>query len=498
MAMNFLKRPFKNPVTARCVTLYTQLDQLRARKGEKKERKGSNGDDAKADVEAKKLTTGIEQNLEKLRASLYGTDDKSPKIENIQKLKEDLVKKKHELFKSDFVEGSDDTSLLIRLLEDLSLMTLKSQKEVVKIITFFLVRGRQNGIAVYFAENSRILDIVLEGSSRPNIAVHCAPIVRECIVHKDLAKIYLDTTTPEKFVPRFFKNVQVPDADVASNAFSILRSLLTTHSKVSRGFFAENYDAVFQGYFLDMLQCENYVTQVKALELLHDILLDRKNQDLLFKFLGDLENLKLIMGMLRIKKVMLQFAVFNVFKLFVANTKKTPQIASILIKNREPLRNFLTKLTRDEDRDFDADKQYLMSCLDNLEDFLEKKPFPSPPKDSEISQTRERIEASITGEQKAYDSDVDTPPESPAKAPEADPAKEVEELALPSSIPASDSSAPQSSSCTDSLDEPSVPAAAAAPEGAKEDASAEAVSAAESGDLAPAEDASASATDAAE
>ena len=71
------------------------------------------------------LSTGIEENLEMLRVSLYGTDDKSPKIENIQKLKDNLVKKKHELFKADFVEGSDDTSLLIRLLEDLELMTLK-------------------------------------------------------------------------------------------------------------------------------------------------------------------------------------------------------------------------------------------------------------------------------------------------------------------------------------------------------------------------------------
>ena len=69
----------------------------------------------------------------------------------------------------------------------------------------------------------RLSPVAVARSSHPNIAVHCAPILRECIVHKDLAKIYLDTKTPTKFIPRFFKNVQVADADVASNAFSILR-----------------------------------------------------------------------------------------------------------------------------------------------------------------------------------------------------------------------------------------------------------------------------------
>lgn len=74
--------------------------------------------------------------------------------------------------------------------------------------------------------------------------------------------------------------------------------------------------------------------------------------------------------------------------------------------------------------------------------------------------------ASVTGETKE-DSDVETPPESPAKAPET--ASEITKLELPSPTPASDSSAPQSPlSTTDSLADPSDAAAPSAPEGVEE------------------------------
>lgn len=48
--------------------------------------------------------------------------------------------------------------------------------------------------------------------------------------------------------------------------------------------------------------------------------------------------------MLRIKKIVLQFAVFDVFKLFLANTRKSPSIVKILLTNREILKDFLEKL----------------------------------------------------------------------------------------------------------------------------------------------------------
>ena len=67
------------------------------------------------------------------------------------------------------------------------------------------------------------------------------------------------------------------------------------------------------------------------------------------RYIANEANLKMMMNLLRDKSKNIQFEAFHVFKVFVANPKKPPQIESILRRNKEKLLVFL--------RDFHNDKE---------------------------------------------------------------------------------------------------------------------------------------------
>ena len=67
------------------------------------------------------------------------------------------------------------------------------------------------------------------------------------------------------------------------------------------------------------------------------------------RYIANEANLKMMMNMLRDKSRNIQFEAFHVFKVFVANPKKPPQIEAILRRNKEKLLVFL--------RDFHNDKE---------------------------------------------------------------------------------------------------------------------------------------------
>eukprot|EP00479_Gromia_sphaerica_P004096 TRINITY_DN14843_c0_g1_i1.p1 TRINITY_DN14843_c0_g1~~TRINITY_DN14843_c0_g1_i1.p1 ORF type:complete len:91 (-),score=15.65 TRINITY_DN14843_c0_g1_i1:193-465(-) len=83
---------------------------------------------------------------------------------------------------------------------------------------------------------------------------------------------------------------------------------------------------------------------------------------------------------------MMQYAVFHVFKFFVANNRQPPAVSRILWRNREQLVMLLNGLTKDDAR-FLEEKEMLLDCLKKLEPPLERT------KSEEIyaSQVRERI-----------------------------------------------------------------------------------------------------------
>lgn len=123
-----------------------------------------------------------------------------------------------------------------------------------------------------------------------------------------------------------------------------------------------------------LLQSRNYVTKRQSLKLLGELLLNRSNFTIMMKYINSPDNLKIMMNLLRGATKAIQFEAFHVFKIFVANPKKSPGIVEILSRNKRKLIEFLTKFQKDKDNvdeQFNDEKNTLLATLNQLEDLSE-------------------------------------------------------------------------------------------------------------------------------
>merc|ERR1719429_645506 len=188
-------------------------------------------------------------------------------------------------------------------------------------------------------------------------------MLRECLKYESLAKIVLHS---DHFM-NFFKLIEAPNFDIASDAFATFKELLTRHKMLSAEFLEANYDRMFENY-QKLLHSDNYVTRRQSLKLLGELLLDRHNFSVMTKYISNPDNLKLMMMMLKEKSRNIQFEAFHVFKVFVANPNKPKAILDILLRNQEKLVDFLSKFHTDrtEDEQFNDEKAYLIKQIKEL------------------------------------------------------------------------------------------------------------------------------------
>ncbi|CAN7996955.1 unnamed protein product, partial [Ixodes pacificus] len=198
---------------------------------------------------------------------------------------------------------------------------------------------------------------------KQDIALNCGTMLRECARYEALAKIILYS---DEFY-KFFNYVEVSTFDIASDAFSTFKELLTRHKMVCADFLEQQYDKVFFHY-QNLLISENYVTKRQSLKLLGELLLDRHNFSIMTRYISNPENLKLMMNMLKEKSRNIQFEAFHVFKVFVANPNKPKPILDILLRNKDKLVEFLTKFhtDRSDDEQFNDEKAYLIKQIREL------------------------------------------------------------------------------------------------------------------------------------
>eukprot|EP00053_Salpingoeca_punica_P007612 m.69311 g.69311 ORF g.69311 m.69311 type:complete len:327 (-) comp14241_c0_seq1:1080-2060(-) len=259
------------------------------------------------------------------------------------------------------------TDLLQSLVANLAKVDFESKKDIVQIFAGTLRRqtaGRHPTVE-YLGQgkNSQLLIDLVHGYGNPEIALHVGQMLRECIKHDTLAKIIVN----DPAFYEFFNHVQVSTFDVASDAFTTFKELLTKHKIICAEFLEKNYDKVF-GTYVQLLNSENYVTRRQSLKLLGELLLDRANFSIMTKYISNPENLKLMMNMLRDKSRNIQFEAFHVFKVFVANPNKAKPILEILLKNKEKLKEFLEAFhtDRSEDEQFNDEKKYLIKQINDL------------------------------------------------------------------------------------------------------------------------------------
>ncbi|KAJ6880472.1 MO25-like protein [Populus alba x Populus x berolinensis] len=216
----------------------------------------------------------------------------------------------------------------------------------------------------YLENNLDLMDVLLPGYEDGDIALTYGAISRECIRHQIVARYVLGS----EYMKKFFTYIQIPHYDIASDAQSTFKELLTRHRSTVAEFLSANYDWFFQGFNSQLLQSPSYITRRHAVKLLGYMLLDRSNSAVMVRYVRSLENMRILMNLFRDSNKTIQLDTFHVFKLFVANKKKPPEIISVLVTNRSKLLRFLGDFSIDkEDEHFESDKAEVIKEIATLE-----------------------------------------------------------------------------------------------------------------------------------
>lgn len=306
----------------------------------------------KGDGTGKKAEKAIEdvgKGLVSMKQILYGTQDAEPQAEAIAQLAQEVY----------------TANLLFALITSLSRIDFEARKDAAQIFSNLLRRqiGTRMPTVEHIGSRPDLLLALVRGYEDPTVALICGTMLRECLRHESLAH----TVLRDPIFYTFFSFIELPTFDIASDAFSSFRDLLTKHKMLVAEFLEENYDRVFSHYER-LLHSDNYVTKRQSLKLLGELLLDRHNFTSMTKFISSVDNLKLMMTLLRDKSKNIQYEAFHVFKVFVANPNKSKQIMDILLKNQEKLVDFLGKFhaDRSEDEQFNDEKSYLIKQIQEL------------------------------------------------------------------------------------------------------------------------------------
>ncbi|KAG7392704.1 Calcium-binding protein 39 [Phytophthora boehmeriae] len=288
----------------------------------------------------------ITKRLSEMKLLLYGDGEQEAKPEKCAQLAELLT----------------TSGLVPKLISGLDKLPFEARKQFAQVYNN-LMRRDLAGFVSYVERKPEILSALVAGYENPDVALNCGTMLRESIRHEILAGKILYSPDLWKF---FDVYVHLPNFEVGSDAFATFKDLFTRHKTLAATFFTSNFDVVFSKYNC-LLMSENYVTRRQSLKLLGEILLDRSNFDIMMKYIGEKENLKMMMNLLRDTSANIQFEAFHVFKVFVANPKKPETISQILVNNREKLIAYLKNFQNNkEDPQFIEEKALLIRTLEGL------------------------------------------------------------------------------------------------------------------------------------
>jgi len=146
------------------------------------------------------------------------------------------------------------------------------------------------------------------------------------------------------------------------------QEILIKHKRLIAHFLVTN-DARFVTIYNNVLmKSSSYVTKRQSIKLLGEILLERANFNLMTSYVQSGENLKLCMNLLKEDARMVNYEGFHIFKVFVANPRKSIEVQRILITNKDRLLRFLPPFLDDrtEDSQFGDEKAYLIKQIEEL------------------------------------------------------------------------------------------------------------------------------------
>lgn len=295
--------------------------------------------------------------------------------------------------------------LVPKLIDNLQNLPFESRKHVAAIFNYLLVCGFEGADKANFdsimanfrdyvgANFDDILSPIVRGhevitGGSSDVGLHCGSMYRSCFKHVDLYRqLVSSTANVEKFIfPFLDKFVHLPNFDISSDAMESLRLVFTAGSdnqispdeatqrdlaELNAAFLTRDYDALFEERFNPKLMSDqaNYMTRRTALQILSTVLLTRSNYAVMIKYVNSRQNLILVMKLLRDTSPHITLDAFHVFKVFVANPTKIPEVEKILKDNSQKLCAYLETLHKakeEADTQFRDEKALIVATIRGL------------------------------------------------------------------------------------------------------------------------------------
>ncbi|XP_026450023.1 calcium-binding protein 39-like [Papaver somniferum] len=276
--------------------------------------------DTKTVVEVKALEKALEEvekNVVAVKQALSGDGEVEPNPDNVSQIAVEICKE----------------DVLGLFIHKLSILGWEARKDLAHCWCILLRQmvGSSYCCVEYIENHLELLDFLVVCYDNKDIALNCGSMLRECIKFPTLAKYILESTSFELF----FKYVELPNFDVASDAFATFKELLTKHETAVSEYLTAHYEEFFELYE-KLLTSPNYVTRRQSLKD------SSKN---------------------------IQLSAFHIFKVFVANPNKPRDIIVILAKNHERLLALLHNLSvgkGNEDEQFEEEKELIIKEIERI------------------------------------------------------------------------------------------------------------------------------------
>ncbi|GMP76901.1 hypothetical protein CsSME_00033375 [Camellia sinensis var. sinensis] len=348
-----------------------------------------------AEVQAlKKALEEVEKNFATMRVMLCGDGEVEPSMDQVSQLTLEIC----------------EEDVLALFIHKLPILGWEARKDLVHCWSILLKqKGDSTYCCVQYLENHlELLDFLVVSYDNKEIALNCGNILRECIKLPTLAKYILESPS----FMLFFKYVELPNFDVACDAFLTFKDLLTKHEAAVSEFLTAHYDEVgnpiYRGLFwpswksffcvlsklLKSVRCKffivhtcvvqavkffeqyeklltssNYVTRRQSLKLLSEFLLESPNSHIMKRYIVEVRFMKVMMTLLKDSSKNIQISAFHIFKVFVANPNKPQEIKVILAKNHERLLGLLHSLSPGkgaDDDQFEEEKELIIKEIERL------------------------------------------------------------------------------------------------------------------------------------
>lgn len=279
------------------------------------------------------------------------------------------------------VKEACKSDLIVELVDCLSMLDFETRKDVAQVFgsVLRLEEVASNGSVScpgkeYILGHLDILSTLFDGFSSHEISFNCEDMFRECIRHEEIAQYVLES---KDMFPELFDKLHDTEFEMASDAFTTFKDLLTRHKSMAASYLINNYEWFF-GEYSKLLESENYFTRRQSVKLLGELLLERSNVRVLVKYVADPENLKVMMNLLKSSAKSIQWEAFHVFKVFVANPNKSPAVVDILLSNREKLLQYFEGFQSDRtDQQFLEEKAVIIQEISLLQETKDQQENPN-------------------------------------------------------------------------------------------------------------------------